>query len=115
MTTLYGIPNCDTVKKARTWLAANDIAYTFHDFRKDGLTPDMIDIWLSHLDWDVLLNRRSTTWRGLDADVKNNIDLELAKSVMLDHPTLIKRPVLETDNGVMVGFKAEMYQTQLLD
>ena len=115
MITLYGIPNCDTVKKARTWLESNNQDYEFHDFRKDGLNTEMLDDWLKFVDWQLLLNKHSTTWRGLDDSIKNNINLELAKTVMLENPTLIKRPVLKMDNTVMVGFKADLYQAALLD
>ena len=115
MITLYGIPNCDTVKKARTWLESNQVEYQFHDFRKDGLTAEMISEWLQSVDWQTLLNKRSTTWRGLSDEIKDNINQELAEREMLTQPTLIKRPVLQMSSGVIVGFKADQYQAELLD
>ena len=110
---LYGIKNCDTVRKARRWLDANDLAYTFHDFRSAGLTQQTIEHWLTHQSWESLLNKRGTTWRQLDDPRKDALDQSTAVALMLENPTLIKRPVLETDNTVMVGFNEESYQ-QLL-
>lgn len=115
MITLYGIPNCDTVKKARTWLENNHIPFQFHDFRKDGLTISMLDNWFKSADWQVLLNKRSTTWRSVDTKIKESINPDSAKQLMIAHPTLIKRPVLALENTIIVGFKAEIYQSQFLE
>lgn len=113
MTKIYGIKNCDTVKKARTWLESENISFEFHDFRTDGLTEDMVNYWLEHLDWEKLLNKRSTSYRQLDEKVKGSLNAKTVVPVLLDNPTLIKRPVLETKDVVMVGFKADDYQKAL--
>lgn len=109
-TIMYGIKNCDTIKKARRWLDDAGIEYRFHDFRKDGLTPEKLDTWFASAGWEVLLNKRGTTWRQLPEDIKNSIDETSAKTLMLDNPAIIKRPVLETGGKVRVGFKAADYQ-----
>lgn len=109
--TLYGIPNCDTVKKARTWLEANGIDYTFHDFKKAGLTQDIIEGWLKDVDWETLVNRKGTTWRGLDDARKASVvDARSATDLMLESPSVIKRPVLAIDGSTHVGFNADLYQ-----
>jgi arsenate reductase len=102
--TVYGIPNCDTVKKARAWLDTRGVAYTFHDFRNDGLAPGLVDGWLKAVSWDKLLNRRGTTWRKLSPAEQQVSGPRDAKSVMLAHPTVIKRPVFDLDGAIMVGF-----------
>lgn len=109
MTTIYGIPNCDTVKKAQRWLQANNVEFSFHDFRKDGLTEEQLREWVAALGWEALLNKRSTSWRALADDVKNNIDETSAIREMLATPTLIKRPVLATGSNYKVGFKESDY------
>jgi arsenate reductase len=109
--TLYGIPNCDTVKKARTWLDTNGVAYTFHDFKKAGINPDLVNGWLKHLAWDVLVNRKGTTWRALPDERKAAIsDAKSATALMLESPSIIKRPVLVSGIGTHVGFSDELYQ-----
>ncbi|RTE66605.1 ArsC family reductase [Amphritea opalescens] len=113
MITMYGIPNCDTVKKAQRWLTANQIDFSFHDFRKDGLTEAQLREWIATLGWETLLNKRSTSWRALSDEVKNNIDESSAIREMLATPTLIKRPVLNHDGQFIVGFKESDYQTLL--
>jgi arsenate reductase len=108
--TLYGIPNCDTVKKARSWLEAHDRAHHFHDFKKAGLERKVIEGWLKHVDWEILVNRKGTTWRGLPDERKAAIvDAASATALMLETPSIIKRPVLVTDSGVHVGFSADAY------
>jgi arsenate reductase len=102
---LYGIKNCDTVKKARRWLDDNNVDYQFHDFRQDGLEKSTIDGWLQSVNWETLLNKRGTTWRKLDDPCKDNLDQSTAVALMLANPTLIKRPVVESDTGCTVGFK----------
>jgi arsenate reductase (glutaredoxin) len=110
-TTLYGIPNCDTVKKARNWLDQNGIAYTFHDFKKAGIDRNLVAAWLVNVEWDVLVNRKGTTWRGLDDECKAAIgDATSATALMLESPSVIKRPVLSTGDRTHVGFSAELYQ-----
>jgi Spx/MgsR family transcriptional regulator len=106
-TTLFGIPNCDTVKRARAWLDAQGVPYTFHDFRKNGLPDAALDRWLHAPGWEALLNRRGTTWRQLDAALRDSvIDAASARAAMAAHPTLIKRPVVEWQPGSVatVGF-----------
>ena len=113
MIVVYGINNCDTVKKARKWLSKNNIEYQFHDFRKDGLSQSKIKQWVGQVDWEILLNRRGTTWRKLSEDQKANINKSNAVKLMAVQPTLIKRPVVEHNNEIIVGFSADTYQQQL--
>lgn len=111
MTTLYGIKNCDSVKKARKWLESNDIDYRFHDFRTEGLEQSQLQRWNQGAGWEALLNRRGTSWRQLPQQVRDTIDQESALALMLENPTLIKRPVLELDDDTIhVGFNAEEYR-----
>jgi len=112
---LYGIKNCDTVKKARKFLDANQVDYSFHDFREDGLNPIQLSAWAAELGWESLLNKRSTTWRQLPDETKENINEILALMVMEDQPTLIKRPVLELSDRVLVGFNEKTYTELLVD
>jgi Spx/MgsR family transcriptional regulator len=104
--TLYGITNCDTVKKARGWLADHGVDYAFHDFKKQGVPPDHLDGWLEAAGWEKLLNRQGTTWRKLDADTQLQAGNERgARALMLSQPSIIKRPVVEWKDGqVTVGF-----------
>lgn len=109
--TLYGIPNCDTVKKARTWLEKNGIDYRFHDFKKAGITPDLVTSWLKQVEWDVLVNRKGTTWRALPDERKAAIsDAKSATELMLESPSVIKRPVLSCGDSTHVGFSETLYQ-----
>ncbi len=110
MVALYGIASCDTVRKARRWLDANGAAYRYHDLREDGLDKAVLQRWIAALGWESLLNRRSTTWRDLAAGERNGLDLPKATTLLLKHPTLIKRPVLVHDGNVYVGFAAERYE-----
>jgi len=103
--TLHGIPNCDTVKKARAWLAAHGINATFHDFRKDGLTPAMLEPWVQAVGWETLVNRKGTTWRALPEDQRPT-DAAGAIALMLASPAVIKRPVLVVGSTLRVGFDA---------
>ena len=118
--TLYGINNCDSVKKAKKWLGDNEIVYVFHDFRADGLTTEQIKHWLEQVPREKLLNKRSTTWKQLPDGLKNELTADNAADslfidTMTEHPTLIKRPVLAIANGnIQVGFSAADYQ-QLID
>ena len=108
--TLYGIPNCDTVKKARTWLEQAGINYDFHDFRKDGLSKEQVVAWIDELGWETLLNKRSTSWKALDEDLRSNMDASAALTTILESPTLIKRPLLDDGKARKVGFKAADYE-----
>ena len=103
---LYGIPNCDTVKRARAWLDARGSAYTFHDFKKAGVPERRLDAWLASAGWETLLNRKGTTWRQLDAAAQARvIDAKSARALMVAQPSVIKRPVVEWDDGrITVGF-----------
>lgn len=113
MPVLYGIKNCDTVKKARVWLEINGIAYRFHDYRVDGLTPEQLQRFAGKLGWEVMLNRSSTSWRQLTAEQQADLTESKVLQLMLKTPTLIKRPILETDSDLLIGFKADLYQSKL--
>ncbi|RUX93584.1 ArsC family reductase [Mesorhizobium sp. M7D.F.Ca.US.004.03.1.1] len=108
--TMYGITTCDTVKKARVWLEGHDVAYRFHDFRAEGLDAKRLDGWVGKAGWERLLNKASTTFRELPDKDKQGLDEKKAKALMLAKPTMIKRPVLEVGDRVLVGFKAEVYE-----
>ena len=101
---LYGIPNCDTVKKARVWLDERGIGYVFHDYKKEGADPVRLAAWSDAVGWEALLNRRGTAFRALGEADKADIDRAKAIRLMQAHPSLIKRPVVEYDGGVLVGF-----------
>jgi arsenate reductase len=108
--TLYGIPNCDTVKKARTWLLAHNIDFTFHDFKKQGLDRATAAAWLDARDWEAVVNRKGTTWRNLaDAQKAEVIDKASALELMLAHTSVIKRPVLAGAGALQVGFTPDLY------
>ena len=109
--TLYGITNCDTVKKARAWLTAQGIAYQFHDFRKQGVPESELDQWLAAVGWDKLLNRQGTTWRKLDPTVQTTVkDAASARAVMLANVSVIKRPVVTWGKGrTTVGFDPALW------
>lgn len=110
MTTIYGIKNCDTVKKARKWLDRNNIDHQFHDVRSDGLSLQLIEHWISATNWEIILNRRGTTWRGLSTKVQEQISADNVAQLLLDNPAMIKRPVLDQDGAIIVGFKPDIYQ-----
>ena len=107
--TLYGIKNCDTIKKARTWLDGKNIEYKFHDFRADGLTDDQVKNWISEIGLDALVNKRSTTWKELDETTRSNLNAQNAVAIIAEHPTLIKRPLLDTGKEKYLGFKDTEY------
>lgn len=109
-TILFGISNCDKVRKARKWLDTQSIDYRFHDFRKDGLELERLGRWARQLGWEALLNRRGTTWRQLSAVERDDIDATRALALMLARPTLIQRPVLQIGATLEVGFDADRYQ-----
>ncbi len=114
MMTLYGIPNCDSVKKARTWLEERGIAYDFHDFKKAGLDAATIAGWLKKQPWDVLVNRKGLTWRGLsDAQKAAVVDAASATELMLANPSVVKRPVIVKGATVVVVYDAEQYAQAL--
>lgn len=110
-TKLFGIPSCDSVRKARQWLDGRGIAYVFHDLRKDGLDAKRLAAWVAQAGWETLLNRRGSTWRQLPVAQREGLDAKRAQALMLQQPTLIKRPVLETGVDLEVGFDADRYTT----
>lgn len=109
MITLYGIKNCDTVKKSRDWLAKKNIDYRFHDFRVDGLDQNQVIHWINELGLEALVNKRSTTWKELDESTKTNFNEKNAAAIITENPTLIKRPLLDTGKQKYVGFKDAEY------
>ncbi|MHA6316204.1 ArsC family reductase [Altererythrobacter sp. CAU 1778] len=113
MIDLYGIPNCDTVKKARKWLDTQGIAYEFHDYKKEGVDGEALSRWADAVGWEVLLNRRGTTFRKLDEADKEDIDRAKALALMEEHPSMIKRPVVEKAQRVLVGFTQSEWENAL--
>ena len=108
--TVYGIPNCDSVKKARVWLTDHGVDYVFHDFKKQGIPAEAVDLWLKHVSWDVLVNRKGTTWRKLDAAQQASVvDNASARAVMLEHASVIKRPIVVKEQTVIVGVNPEAW------
>jgi len=110
MIMIYGIPNCDTMKKARRWLEANGVEYDFHDYKKLGVPEKNLKNWVKQAGWETVLNKRGTAWRKLDDEVKNNINEASAIKLMLDNPSIIKRPILESGKILLIGFKQDDYQ-----
>jgi Spx/MgsR family transcriptional regulator len=108
--TLYGIRSCDTVRKARRWLEQHGIDYHYHDLREDGLDAAQVNDWLAQVGSEVLINRRSTTWKGLSAEARETLQTGNATDLALEHPTLIKRPLLDTGSELHVGFAPARYQ-----
>ncbi len=104
MVTVFGIRNCDTIKKARRWLDGHGVEYRFHDVRTDGLSRVQLESWEQELGWENLLNRRGTTWRKLPDSVRDGIDRRLAVKLMLEQPAMIRRPLLDLDNTLYLGF-----------
>ena len=111
MLQMYGIKNCDTVRKARAYLETHHIDYQFHDFNKEAPEKAQLDSWLQQIDWQQLLNKRGLTWRRLAESEKENLHKSKAILLMLEKPTIIKRPVLLTDNNVIIGFTEDRYQS----
>lgn len=109
LVTLYGLKVCDTTRAARKWLDAAGITYTFHDVREDGLTKALVENWVKQLGWEKVLNKSSTTWRELPGEDKATIDSRKAVALMLAHPTLVKRPVLDHGGQLALGFRPETY------
>lgn len=106
---MYGITTCDTIKKARVWLESHHVPYRFHDYRAEGIEGDKLDGWIDKVGWEKLLNKGSTTFRELPEADKAGLDQKKAKKLMLAKPTMIKRPVLEVGDRILVGFKPEVY------
>lgn len=113
MVALYGIPNCDTMKKARAWLDAHGVDYRFHDYKREGVDETRLRSWVDELGWEALVNRRGTTWRKLPEDVREGMDAEAAIRVMLETPSIIRRPVLDTGELRHAGFSETDYERLL--
>jgi arsenate reductase len=109
MVTIFGIKNCDTVRKARRWLDGHAVEYSFHDVRSDGLSRTQLESWVEILGWENLLNRRGTTWRKLPESVRDNINKRAAVKLMLEQPAMIKRPVLDLGNSMHLGFSEDTW------
>lgn len=109
MNVLYGIKNCDTVKKARKWLESEGIDYRFHDFREDGVNKKQVESWVKELGWETVVNKRSTSWKALDEQVRNTMDATSAVAAIMAQPTLVKRPLLDTGSARHIGFSAADY------
>lgn len=110
MIILYGISNCDTIRKARQWLDERALAYEFHDWRKQGLNPVQLRAWVAEFGWENLINRRGMTWRNLPEATRVNMNETLALVVMEDHPSLLKRPILDLGTRRILGFDAEQWK-----
>jgi Spx/MgsR family transcriptional regulator len=109
MTVLYGIRNCDTMKRARAWLDARGIPYRFHDYARDGIDRDRLRAWVAEWGWEALINRRGTTWRALPTEIRDHLDEASAIRVMLDRPAIIRRPLLDTGKARHLGFSEADY------
>lgn len=108
---LYGIPNCSTVKKARLWLDEHGQTYEFHDFKKQGVTREMLESWIAQVSWEHLVNKNGTTWRNLDLVTQFAVvDAHSAIALMLSKPSVIKRPILDKDGRILLGFNPELYE-----
>lgn len=110
--TIYGIKNCDTMKKARTWLDDHGVTYAFHDYKAEGIDKASLERWSKEVGWEILLNRAGTTFRKLPDAQRENVTEKKAIALMLDQPSMIKRPVLDVGGKLLVGFKPEAYAKQ---
>lgn len=111
---IYGIPNCNTVKKALDWLKANQIEYTFHDYKKKSISKEKLEEWAAKLGWEALINKRGTTWKQLPAEVQQNIQTkEAAFELIIQKPSVTKRPILESTNELILGFDEQQYAERL--
>ena len=111
MTTIYGIKNCDAVKKARNWLREHSVEHHFHDFRTDGLTIETLNTWIDMTDWEIVLNRRGTTWRKLADEIKEKTNEGNVSDLLLANLAMIKRPILDYNGGITIGFQPELYES----
>ncbi|HCH4903713.1 TPA: ArsC family reductase [Vibrio parahaemolyticus] len=109
--TMFGIPKCDTIKKAKKWLEAENIAFDFHDYRKQGIDAQMVTEFCQSLGWEQVLNKRGTTFRQLTQEQKDTLNEENAIALLVDNPAMIKRPILNVDGQLHIGFKADQYAT----
>lgn len=111
---IYGIPNCDTMRKARAWLAQHGLATTFHDYRKEGVDRVTLERWVARLGWEALINRSGTTFRRLSPEMRESLDQAKALDLMIEHCAVIRRPVLEAGKILLVGFRPDDYARELL-
>lgn len=109
---MYGIPNCDTIKKARKWLQQHEVEYRFHDYKKQGTDENQLKSWLNEMGWEQLINKRGTSWRKLDESIKTSMNNEFATQVMMDNPSIIKRPLLQVRDKFILGFDESIYQQE---
>ncbi|WP_372377203.1 ArsC family reductase [Vibrio natriegens] len=109
--TMFGIPNCDTIKKAKKWLESEDIAYEFHDYRKQGVDEALVTEFCDALGWEIVLNKRGTTFRQLTQEQKDSLNEENAIKLLVENPAMIKRPILKVNDQLHIGFKADQYTT----
>ncbi|PMH00225.1 ArsC family reductase [Vibrio lentus] len=107
--TMFGIPNCDTIKKAKKWLEAEGIEFEFHDYRKQGINEELVKTFCSELGWELVLNKRGTTYRQLTQEQKDTLTEEKAVALLVEQPAMIKRPILKVDGKLHIGFKADQY------
>ena len=107
--TMFGIPNCDTIKKAKKWLEAEGIEFEFHDYRKQGINTELVTNFCSELGWELVLNKRGTTYRQLPQEQKDTLTEEKAVALLVEQPAMIKRPILKVDGKLHIGFKADQY------
>jgi len=110
---MYGIPNCDSIKKARRFLDARQVAYSFHDFKKLGVNQNKLQDWCTALGYEKLINRRGTTWRNLSEEIKQSMNKKTALQLMQSQPSIIKRPILETGEKILCGFDQSEYESLL--
>ena len=113
MIKIYGIPNCDTMKKAMKWLDKNKLAYEFHDYKKWGVPEKELKLWVKIAGWETVLNKRSTTWKGLSDKMKKSLNEHSSIRAMLENPSSVKRPVLVSGKKLIIGFKEDEYKTLL--
>ncbi len=112
---VYGIKNCNTVKKALDWLAEKQLAYTFHDYKKEPATVEKLEAWEKEISWESLVNKKGTTWKKLSSDVQASVtDAPSANAVLLENNSMIKRPLIESPNGILLGFDEQEYANKLL-
>ncbi len=111
MTTMYGIPNCDTIKKAKKWLESEGVEFQFHDYRKQGIDAEMVTTFCQQLGWEQVLNKRGTTYRQLSQEQKDSLNEQTAIALLVEQPAMIKRPILVVENQYYLGFKADQYTT----
>jgi Spx/MgsR family transcriptional regulator len=114
MIEIYGIKNCNTMKKAFHWLEENNIEYRFHDYKKEALESSVAKTWIDELGWENIINKRGTTWRKLDEETKDKMDNEHAIEAIIEQPSMIKRPLLILNNTIHLGFNADDYSQKLL-